>query len=121
MFSFFIENGLISQNQSGFKPGDSCINQLLSVNHEIYKSFDDGSVKYSYFSKRSLDGNVSCFSTQIILSLICLNLAVKNSNLISYCHFYKGTKRFFLNLRGSLAGNVVGIVKKECGFLVHSL
>ena len=42
MFSFCIENGLISQNQSGFKPGDSCINQLLSITHEIYKSFDDG-------------------------------------------------------------------------------
>ena len=42
MFSFLIENVLISQNQSGFKPGDSCINQLLSINHEIYKSFDDG-------------------------------------------------------------------------------
>ena len=33
---------LIPQNQSGFKPGDSCINQLLSITHEIYKSFDDG-------------------------------------------------------------------------------
>ena len=42
MFSFFIENGLISQDQSGFKPGDSCINQLLSITDEIYKSFDDG-------------------------------------------------------------------------------
>ena len=42
MFSFFIENDLISQNQSGFNPGDSCINQLLSIIHEIYKSFDDG-------------------------------------------------------------------------------
>ena len=42
MFSFFIENGLISQNQSGFKPGDSCINQLLSITFEVYKSFDDG-------------------------------------------------------------------------------
>ena len=29
MFSFFIENDLISQNQSGFKQGGSCINQLL--------------------------------------------------------------------------------------------
>ena len=26
----------------GFKPGDSCINQLLVITHEIYKSFDDG-------------------------------------------------------------------------------
>ena len=29
MFEFFTENELISQNQSGFKPGDSCISQLL--------------------------------------------------------------------------------------------
>ena len=40
MFGFFIENDLISQHQSGFKPGDSCINQLLSITHEIYQSFD---------------------------------------------------------------------------------
>ena len=42
LFEFFIANELISSNQSGFKPGDSCINQLLSITHEIYKSFDDG-------------------------------------------------------------------------------
>ena len=41
MFKFFIENDLISPNQLGFKPGDSCINQLLAFTHEIYKSFDD--------------------------------------------------------------------------------
>ena len=40
MFKFFIENDLILPNQSGFKPGDSCINQLLSITHDIYKSFD---------------------------------------------------------------------------------
>ena len=42
MFGFFIENDLISQHQSSFKPGDSCINQLLSISHEIYQSFDEG-------------------------------------------------------------------------------
>ena len=42
MFRFVIENNLISSNQSGFKPRDSCINQPLSINHEIYKSFDNG-------------------------------------------------------------------------------
>ena len=36
IFSFFIKNDLISQHQSGFKPGDSYINQLLSITHEIY-------------------------------------------------------------------------------------
>ena len=42
MFQFFIENKLISTSQSGFKPGNSCINQLLSITHEIYSSFDEG-------------------------------------------------------------------------------
>ena len=42
MFSFIIENDLISHNKPDFKPGDSCIDQFLSITHEIYKSFDDG-------------------------------------------------------------------------------
>ena len=41
MFQFFTKNNLISDNQSGFKPGDSCANQLLSITHDIYQSFDD--------------------------------------------------------------------------------
>ena len=41
MFEFFIANNLISKNQSGFRPGDSCINQLLSITQEIYQSVDD--------------------------------------------------------------------------------
>ena len=36
MFEYFIENDLIPHNQSGFKSGDSCINQLLCITHEIY-------------------------------------------------------------------------------------
>ena len=42
IFEYFIENDLISQNQSGFKPGDSSINQLISITHEVYQPFDDG-------------------------------------------------------------------------------
>ena len=42
MFTFFTENYLISPNQSGFRSGDSCVNQLFAITHEIYKSFDEG-------------------------------------------------------------------------------
>ena len=42
MFRFLNENNLISSNQSGFKPEDSCINQVLFISHKMYKSFDDG-------------------------------------------------------------------------------
>ena len=33
---------LISKNQSGFQPGDSCINQQLSITHENFTYFDNG-------------------------------------------------------------------------------
>ena len=36
LFEYFIENDFISQNQSGFKPGDSRINQLISITQLIY-------------------------------------------------------------------------------------
>ena len=42
MFAIFTEINMISPNQSGFRPGDSCVNQLLAITHEIYKSFDKG-------------------------------------------------------------------------------
>ena len=41
MFGFFLGQDLISGNRSSFKPADSCINQLLLITHDIYKSFDD--------------------------------------------------------------------------------
>lgn len=40
MYSFLTENNLISENQSGFRPGDSTINQLLAITTEIYNSFE---------------------------------------------------------------------------------
>ena len=53
MFNFFLTNNFLAPNQSGFKPGDSCINQLLSITHEIYSSFDDG------FEVRSVSLDIS--------------------------------------------------------------
>ena len=41
LLEYFIDNDLISQNQSGFKQGNSCLNQLISITHEIYQSFDE--------------------------------------------------------------------------------
>ena len=40
LFNFFLQNKLFTSCQSGFIPGDSCVSQLLSITHEIYKSFD---------------------------------------------------------------------------------
>ena len=40
-FSFHLNNNnLLNSNQSGFRPGDSCVHQLVSITHDIYKTFD---------------------------------------------------------------------------------
>ena len=41
MFTYFIENNLLSENKSEFKSGDSCVNQLLAITHEIFSRFND--------------------------------------------------------------------------------
>ena len=54
MYELFTETNLTSPNQSGFIPRDSCINQHLSITHEIYKSFNDDLEvrgKFLYISK----------------------------------------------------------------------
>ena len=56
MFQFFIENKLISTSQSGFKPGNFCISQLLSITLEIYSSFDEFLKVRSEFDKVWHDG-----------------------------------------------------------------
>ena len=40
LFKYLEVNNLLNGNQSGFCPGDSCIHQLLSITHKIYKAFD---------------------------------------------------------------------------------
>ena len=40
MFPYSKGNNLVSENQSRFRPGDSCVNQLLAITHEIFSSFD---------------------------------------------------------------------------------
>ena len=35
----FLEDNLLTPNQSGFRPNDSCVNQLLLIVHNIYSDF----------------------------------------------------------------------------------
>ena len=39
LFKYLEDNKLLNCNQSGFRLGDSCVHQLLSITHETYKSF----------------------------------------------------------------------------------
>ena len=38
LLNSFFKNKLFTSCQSGFIPSDSCVSQLLSITHEIYKS-----------------------------------------------------------------------------------
>ena len=42
IFEYLTTRKLISDKQSGFKTGNSCVNQTLSITHEIYHSLDNG-------------------------------------------------------------------------------
>ena len=38
-----IQKNLLNSCQSGFRPNDSCINQLISITRNIYRAFDANS------------------------------------------------------------------------------
>ena len=40
IYHFLLEERLLNPNQSGFRQSDSCINQLLTITHEIFEAFD---------------------------------------------------------------------------------
>ena len=40
IYNFLLEEKLLNHNQSGFRPSDSCANQLLAITHEIFEAFD---------------------------------------------------------------------------------
>ena len=40
LYSHFVSCELFNPNQSRFRPGDSTINQLISITHTIFKAFD---------------------------------------------------------------------------------
>ena len=45
LFKYIDKNKLLHPNQSGFCPFDSCVNQVLPINHEIFSNFDSDSPK----------------------------------------------------------------------------
>ena len=41
MLKYFLDNNLISPKQSGFRTGDSCVNDLLPITDDIFHFFDN--------------------------------------------------------------------------------
>ena len=53
MFSSFFRIRLVPPKQSGFRPGQSCTNQFLSIAHEILSAFDGGHKVRGVFLNKS--------------------------------------------------------------------
>ena len=90
MFKFFAENSLTLQNQSGFKPGDSCTKQLQSITHRIYKSFEDGHEVQSVFLDMSKSFDKVCH--QGLIFKLKQNGIIGNL-LITFTDFLKPRKK----------------------------
>ena len=39
LYNFLLQEELSNPNQSGFRPSDSCVNQLIAITHEIFEAF----------------------------------------------------------------------------------
>ena len=46
MLKYFLDNNLISPKLPGFRAGDASINELLSITHDIFTSFDNDIDEY---------------------------------------------------------------------------
>ena len=104
MFTYFIENNLISENQSGFKPDDSCVNQLLAITHEIFSSFDDSyKVRGVFLDISEVFDEVS--DEEIIHKLKCNGISRNLLRLLTY--FLRNRKqRVILNDQSSSWANI---------------
>ena len=40
IYNYLSKENLLNPNQSGFRPSDFCMNQLLAITHEIFEAFD---------------------------------------------------------------------------------
>ena len=95
MYTFLVTNNLLSENQSGFRPGDSTINQLLSITTSIYDSFEN------YEETRALFLDISkafdkVWHEGLLFKLKCNGIDGNLLNLLT-CYLSNRQQRVILN------------------------
>ena len=90
LFEYLKDNKHLNCNQSGFRSGDSCVNQLLSITHEIYKSFD---------SNPSLEVRGVFFDTSKAFDRVWHDCLLYKVKLLGICGRYYNLIQSFLDSR----------------------
>ena len=99
---------MTSPNRSGFKVGDSCVNQLIAITHEIYKSFDDGLEVRGVFDKGWHEG-----------LLLKLSLNGISGNLLKLLRDFLYCRKQQVVLNGQNAGAPQGFILGPLLFLIY--
>ena len=108
IFEYLTNSKLISDNQSGFKLGDSCVNQLLSITHETCDSLDNALEVRGVFLDISI-GFEKVWHEGLILKLNKNRISEKRLYLIQ-CFLKNGKQRAALNGQTSSWTNVLAAV-----------
>jgi hypothetical protein len=74
--SFLLKNILITKFLSGFRPGDSTVNQLISISNDFGKAIDDGKEIRIIFNiinvnrKKSIGPSIEPWGTPAFIDLV---------------------------------------------------
>ena len=91
LLNYIERENLLNINQSGFRANDSCINQLISITHEIYRAFNcSPSLKFrSIFLDLSKTFD-KIWHQELLFKLESLRIRGTLLNLFEYCKGFKG-------------------------------
>ena len=89
LYIFIVHNNLITKHQSGFRPGDSTINQLLSITTTIFESFEEYDetrlFSWTYLRLSIMFGMMVSFSNFNVMVYQDFYLTFFNSYLSNRC------------------------------------
>ena len=118
IFNFIDTRNMLSVHQSGFRPGDSCVHQLISILHEIYSAFDANpslEVRGVFLDISKAFGRV--WHKGLLYKLKCMGI---NENLLKLVESFLSNRYQRVVLSGqasSWAEITAGVPKVQC--LVH--
>lgn len=97
VYNFLTSNNIITSHQSGFVAGDSTVNQLLSISHDISKAIDNGKEVRAVFCDVS-----KAFDRVWHRGLLCkLSSVGISGNLLSWFGNYLSNRKQRVVLNGS--------------------